>query len=406
MENKWDKDYPLQEMASEAEIEDNNSLKKMLTLVGHQKKVVDFGCATGYFARLLAARECEVTGIEINEKAAAAAERFCSQVIVANLDFTPIQDILPEQTFDVAIFGDVLEHLRDPWRVLEAVRSILKPDGFVVASIPNIAHGAVRLSLLKGKFEYEKLGLLDNTHLRFFTHKTVRELFETSGYFVDREDRTVTPVFSENHWVPFVYPSDFAPELVQQIEQEEDSDTLQFILRAFPLTLEGQFAALKTKYAELLDQTETATDQTHAKLQQTEAHLQQVRSELVATQSQLHQAQTELQTTQTQLHQTRSQLHEANQQRHQALVDCHAAHSQLTEVRAALDSTRSRLWESETAKEQMKFRLERARSNVKRLREASEQAKGEVVAMKTSKFWQLRSQWFRVKRLWGGGKEE
>jgi len=73
-----------------------------------------------------------------------------------------------------------LEHLRNPWRVLEETQQLLKSEGYIVVSIPNIAHGAIRLALLQGRFEYTELGILDNTHLRFFTRKTVEQLFERS----------------------------------------------------------------------------------------------------------------------------------------------------------------------------------------------------------------------------------
>jgi O-antigen biosynthesis protein len=182
---------------SETTLSENTSHKKMLNFIGEQKSVVDFGCATGYMAQFLNRRGCRVVGVEISPEAAAIAEQFCEQVIVADLDYTSIAEILPEQKFDIAVFGDVLEHLRDPWRTLEQVKTILHPDGYVVASIPNIAHGAIRLALLQGRFDYEKQGILDDTHLRFFTRKSIEDLFESAGYLVETLDRTTTPVFTE-----------------------------------------------------------------------------------------------------------------------------------------------------------------------------------------------------------------
>ena len=76
--------------------------------------------------------------------------------------------------------GDVLEHLKDPWAILGNIKENLKPDGYVVASIPNIAHGAIRLALLEGRFDYTSLGILDDTHLRFFTRESIFELFRKS----------------------------------------------------------------------------------------------------------------------------------------------------------------------------------------------------------------------------------
>jgi O-antigen biosynthesis protein len=233
MASNWQKDYPTTTDLSEERLNENNSFKKMLQFIGHNNQhVIDFGCATGEFAQLLTKRGCTVTGVENNLNAAKVAEQYCEKVIVADLDFTTLVDILPCNAFDVAVFGDVLEHLRDPWRILEETKQLLKPDGYVVVSLPNVAHGAVRLALLQGKFKYEKYGLLDHTHLRFFTRETVEELFERTGYFVD----------AGSEFIPSVERNSFSPELIRQIEKDEDSDTLQFILRAFPLTLEGKFS--------------------------------------------------------------------------------------------------------------------------------------------------------------------
>ena len=163
----------------------NNSFLKQLDLIGEHKTVLEFGCATGYFSQMLSAKGCTITGVEINANAAKLAEQYCTKVIVADLDFTPLDEILSGQTFDVAVFGDVLEHLRDPWNILKNLKNYLNPGGFIVASIPNIAHGAVRLSLLQGNFNYQQYGILDNTHIRFFTKVTIDDMFEKSGYFLD-----------------------------------------------------------------------------------------------------------------------------------------------------------------------------------------------------------------------------
>ena len=132
MNADWEKDYPLLINLSEKDLDDNSSLKKMLSLIGENKRVIDFGCATGYFARLLCERGCEVTGIEVNPKAAKVAESYCNEVIIADLDFVSLNELfvdkISSEKFDVAIFGDVLEHLRSPWKVLEETRNLLNPQ--------------------------------------------------------------------------------------------------------------------------------------------------------------------------------------------------------------------------------------------------------------------------------------
>ena len=301
MNQNWLKDYPSHQDLTEESLDANSSLRKMLDLIGEAKKVVDFGCATGYLANLLQKKDCLVTGIEINPDAAKIAEKYCEKVIVADLDFVSIAEILPDEKFDVAIFGDILEHLRNPWQVLAQTKSILKEYGFVIASIPNISHGAIRLALLEGKFEYKKLGILDDTHLRFFTRATLRELFESAGYFIDVIDRTKLPVFSESDLVPQLNESNYSQEVIQYLNQDQDIDTLQFIVRAFPLSPEGDQSVLKTRYQQLLlehdlekyqlQQTQTELERSHSQLQQTQTELERSHSQLQQTQMELRQTQ-------------------------------------------------------------------------------------------------------------------
>jgi 2-polyprenyl-3-methyl-5-hydroxy-6-metoxy-1,4-benzoquinol methylase len=87
--------------------------------------------------------------------------------------------------FDVVVFADVLEHLPNPASVLHLTRKVLNPGGLVIASIPNIAHWSIRWELLRGRFDYQPYGIMDATHLRWFTEKTVRSLFESCGYEVE-----------------------------------------------------------------------------------------------------------------------------------------------------------------------------------------------------------------------------
>jgi O-antigen biosynthesis protein len=244
----WQKDYQ-----SDIQIDsDNSSLAKQLSLIGENKSVIEFGCATGYFSRMLSERGCNVVGVEINSDAAKQAQKYCEEAIVADLDFTPLDKILSQRTFDVAVFGDVLEHLRDPWRILENLRNHLNPGGFVVASIPNIAHGSVRLSLLQGKFNYQQYGILDNTHIRFFTKASIAEMFENSGYFLDTIERTKVPILADRDDIlPSFEKDSVSPDVLKQIESDEESETVQFIIRAYPESDRDRYTALLNKFAEL-----------------------------------------------------------------------------------------------------------------------------------------------------------
>jgi 2-polyprenyl-3-methyl-5-hydroxy-6-metoxy-1,4-benzoquinol methylase len=149
-------------------------------------RVLDVGCATGYLAARLSARGCEIIGVEPDPAAAAEADRHCERVIVGSIESPEHRELIPG-TFDYVVFGDVLEHLVDPWEVLRFARGLLAPGGAVIVSLPNVAAWPVRVGLLAGRFEYTDIGLLDRTHLRFFTRRSAHELARAAGYRVESE---------------------------------------------------------------------------------------------------------------------------------------------------------------------------------------------------------------------------
>ena len=140
--------------------------------------MLDVGSADGYLAELLSARGYEVTCLEGDPEMAARAAGKCRRVIVVDLD---LEAPRLDGSFDVIVYGDVLEHLRDPLRVFRALNRHLTEDGVVCVSVGNVAHLWVRLGLLLGRFEYTERGLLDRTHLRFFTLKSFRRFMRDAG---------------------------------------------------------------------------------------------------------------------------------------------------------------------------------------------------------------------------------
>lgn len=148
------------------------------------RRILDVGCGAGGFgASLKLHREVEVVGIELNESAAALASKVLDKVInapVEKIDFTELGG------FDCIVLNDVLEHLADPWEIVRLLTSALKADAKIVASIPNIRWFPVLFDLVWfGRWQYENEGVLDRTHLRFFTKKSMTELFESSGLTVE-----------------------------------------------------------------------------------------------------------------------------------------------------------------------------------------------------------------------------
>jgi len=159
----------------------NSAWTKIVTMVPERSRVLEIGCASGTLSRFLAqVHRCTVTGVEINAAAAAEAAPFCQTVLVADVEAN-ILDTLNEP-FDVIILADVLEHLRDPEGVLRRTHRHLTKDGVILLSLPNIAHWSVRYELLRGRFSYADSGLLDATHLRFFTYRSACDLIARAGF--------------------------------------------------------------------------------------------------------------------------------------------------------------------------------------------------------------------------------
>ncbi|MCB9987705.1 MAG: class I SAM-dependent methyltransferase [Rhodospirillales bacterium] len=146
------------------------------------KTLLDVGCGAGRFAFSVKQRyNCEVWGIEPNSQFASEANGILDKVI--NNVYTGEVEQIEGKQFDCIVFNDVLEHMEDPWKILKASRSNLTNQGVVVASIPNLRFWEVLWGLLiKGSFTYTESGILDSTHLRFFTRKEMIKLFEDTGY--------------------------------------------------------------------------------------------------------------------------------------------------------------------------------------------------------------------------------
>jgi len=158
---------------------------------GRGRRLLDVGAADGFLAEQLTARGYEVTGIEGDQGLAALAAGKCRSVVVADLE-RDLPDL--DGPFDVIVYGDVLEHLKDPLRVLLTLNRLLSPGGTIIVSVPNTAHLWVRLQLLIGRFEYADRGLLDRTHLRFFTLASFRRFLAEAKLTVVEVVATPVPL--------------------------------------------------------------------------------------------------------------------------------------------------------------------------------------------------------------------
>ena len=163
------------------------SRPEMLAFVPNDARVIlDVGCSTGSFGRLIKEKRPNsiVWGIEPTVEAAKQASRKLDRVINSAFD-AKLSD-LSGIKFDCIIFNDVLEHMVDPYSALQESRQLLAKNGSIVASIPNILHFYQVFSILKNQdWKYEDSGILDITHLRFFTKKSVVRMFENAGFHIE-----------------------------------------------------------------------------------------------------------------------------------------------------------------------------------------------------------------------------
>lgn len=174
--------------------------------------VLELGPASGYMTKIMAERGCLVDAIELNAQDAQKASSYCRKIIIGSVEeeknFTSLTG-----PYQIALMADVLEHLRQPENVLNRIRKLLAPGGTALVSLPNVVYWRMRLEYLRGRFDYTDMGILDRTHVRFFTLKTATAMFEACGF---RIETIATPLPAgisfrkTKQWLRKVSPSLFA----------------------------------------------------------------------------------------------------------------------------------------------------------------------------------------------------
>jgi 2-polyprenyl-3-methyl-5-hydroxy-6-metoxy-1,4-benzoquinol methylase len=210
----------------------NNAHSLVLQVIGSNKKVLELGAAGGHVTRALRDQGCNVTAVEIDKSLEVELTSLANRVIIANLDSLNLSTYFEtDEKFDVILASDVLEHCVQPELVVLQFHRLLKSDGSLVLSVPNIAHGDVRLSLLAGHFDYRDSGLLDRTHLRFFTKASLLRFisftgFEVEKYFTTTQSLGLTEIGVPDAGIPI--------EAVDYVRQEMDAEIYQFVIEARP----------------------------------------------------------------------------------------------------------------------------------------------------------------------------
>jgi 2-polyprenyl-3-methyl-5-hydroxy-6-metoxy-1,4-benzoquinol methylase/glycosyltransferase involved in cell wall biosynthesis len=210
--------------------EGKDSLAILARWIDTGSEVLDLGASTGALGRHLTAHGCLVDGVEIDPGAAATARAAYRSLVEADLETAKLHALFHGRRYDAVVCADVLEHVRDPGRILEQVRELLKPSGALLVSVPNIAYAGVVLELLGGEFVYRPLGILDATHLRFYTRKSLLQSLTAHGFHPDKLE-AVTLSLNESEFGSGSMER-IPPRLLRAVREQPDALVYQFIVRA------------------------------------------------------------------------------------------------------------------------------------------------------------------------------
>ncbi len=183
-------------------IYENSGNRPLLDLLPTQPgRILDCGCGAGANARLLSGLGWNVMGITISPAEQCAAAPYCEQVLLADLELGLPPGVGP--SYDAVLLSHILEHLAQPDVLLGALRGVLAPSGVLAVALPNVVFYPNRVRFLLGKFKYTSSGIMDDTHLRFYTFTTGAELLRSSGYKVVRAEADgAFPLWKLRGWLP------------------------------------------------------------------------------------------------------------------------------------------------------------------------------------------------------------
>ncbi|MBU0673198.1 MAG: glycosyltransferase [Proteobacteria bacterium] len=223
---------------------DNTTHSKILKMIDRDKNVLEIGCATGYMTRYLKTElNCRVYGLEIDPEAATLARPFCQEIVIGDIETLDLTRIFTIRRFDVIVMADVLEHLKDAGKLLARLTRLLAPNGCIILSLPNGAHGSIGLEILDGRWQYRQQGLLDATHLHFFDKDSITILLDEAGFYISRLQRIIIHPRDTEMKTPWdSYPRDVTAYL-EKVNPE--FQTYQFVIKACLTDEKGGRAGLE-----------------------------------------------------------------------------------------------------------------------------------------------------------------
>ena len=217
----------------ELDLDNENSLSIIIEMINDNSRILEFGPANGRMTRYLSEKKnCLVDIVEIDEEAGAESSRFSNKSFIGSekgdIEKYNWLKELEDERYDYIVFADVLEHLHNPKEVLEKCRNILKDTGAIIISVPNIAHNSVLIDLINDEFKYNDIGLLDNTHISFFTYKSLVRMVEQAGYKPEIEKATFCKV-GENE-IKNNYSS-IDKNMAKELKKRENADIYQYVFK-------------------------------------------------------------------------------------------------------------------------------------------------------------------------------
>lgn len=212
------------------DLDTRNSLSLIISRIEPNSIVLEFGPANGRMTKYLKEQlNCKIYAVEIDENSANDAEKYCEKILINDVENYTWLEEYKNLAFDYIIFADVLEHLYNPEKVLTKSVSLLKDNGSILLSVPNIAHNAIIMELLNDQFTYRNIGLLDNTHIRFFTKNTLEKLIENANLKINFE----TGSYARPDLTEFNYNyDDFDEGIVNNLINRKFGEVYQFVIEA------------------------------------------------------------------------------------------------------------------------------------------------------------------------------
>lgn len=210
----------------------NDSLAMVASHIPQSSWVLELGAATGYFAHALSQEKgCRVDGVELDPVMAREARPWYRRLVVGDLDRLALTDYFPPGGYDTVVCADVLEHLRSPETLLRQLPALLTAGGQVLVVVPNAGYAGIIAELMQGDFRYRPEGLLDRTHLRFYTRRSLIRMCEDCGFSVVSVATTLRH-FEHSEFADAV--AQLPEPVLKHLAGLADADAYQFVARLQP----------------------------------------------------------------------------------------------------------------------------------------------------------------------------